>query len=117
MTLLDDGAALRAHLVGPAGRVAARLVFLIAFGTFERRPQPPLPALRGEHPLALLPRRPVTQVLAVAALEERDPVAHVVLLEADDRTPHAISLLALRIRSSRCGRRGAARAAPSSYSS
>ena len=36
----------------------------------------------------------MTDVLAVAALEERDPVPHLVLLEADDAAPHGISLVA-----------------------
>jgi hypothetical protein len=35
----------------------------------------------------------VTDVLAVPALEERHPVPHLVLLEADHVAPHGVSLV------------------------
>lgn len=88
VALLFDGAAVGAHPVDPTGRVASLLVSRITVGTLERRPQPALSPLGGDHPPALLPGRTVSDVLTVAALEERHPVPHLVLLEADDAAPH-----------------------------
>ena len=96
VALFFDGAACGAHPVGPTGWVAALLARRVAVGTLERRTQPALTTLRGEYPRAFLPGRPVTHVLAVAALEERHPVPHLVLLEADDAAPHGFSLVAPR---------------------
>jgi hypothetical protein len=92
MALLHDGAAPRAHPGSPAGRVASPGSRLVAVGTFQRRAHPRLAPLRGLHPLALLPGRSVPDVLAVAALEQRHPVPHLVLFEPDDGAPHTISL-------------------------
>jgi hypothetical protein len=96
VALLLDRAAFGAHPVGPTGRVASLVVVRrIAVGTLERRTQPALSPLGGDHPRALLPRRTVADVLAVAALEERHPVPHFVLLEADDAAPHERSVCLL----------------------
>jgi hypothetical protein len=93
VTLFFEGAAFGAHPIGPTGGIAPLLVGLIAAGTLERRPQPALPARRSEDPFAFLPRRTVTDVLAMAALEERHPVPYLVLLEADYGALHSISLI------------------------
>ena len=91
-TLLFDGAAFRAHPVGPTGRVATLLVLTVTVDALEGRAQPALPPLGGDHPLSLLPGRSVTDVLPMAALEQRHPVPHLVLFEPDDGAPHDISL-------------------------
>jgi hypothetical protein len=96
VALLFDAAAFWAHPVGPAGRVASVFVLRVAVGALERRPQPALAPLCRQHPLALLPRRTVTDVLTVPALEQRHPVPHLVPLEADNAAPHKISLVAPR---------------------
>ena len=91
MAFSDDGAAFGAHAVRPAGRVTALFGIRVALGALERRAELPLASVRSEHPRTLLPWRAVADVLTVAALEERHPVPHLVLLEADHGAPHAIS--------------------------
>lgn len=92
MALLLHGAAFGTHPVGPTGRITSLLVCRIAVGTLERRPQPALPASRGEDPLSFLPRRAVADVLTMAALEDRHPIPHLVLLETDHAAPHDSSV-------------------------
>src|SRR6516225_6761233 len=111
-TLLFDGAAFRAHPVGRTVRVATLLVRTVTGDALERRAQPALPPLGGDHPLSLLPGRAVTDVLPMAALEQRHPVPDLVLLEAHDAAPHRLSLVARRRRPPRPGGRGGGRAAP-----
>jgi hypothetical protein len=88
MSLLHDGAALRAHPVGPTRRVAPLCVQRVAGRAFERHANPSLPSLRGLHPFPLLPRGAVPDVLPVATLEQGHPVPHLVLLESDDGALH-----------------------------
>ena len=113
VALLFDGAAFGAHPVGPTGRVTSLLVRRVAVGTLERLAQPAPAPLLGHDPLAPLPRGTVTHVLAVAALEERHPLPHPVLFEADHAAPHGVSLIAVRPRLRRSLRMGGAPDRPS----
>jgi hypothetical protein len=88
VVLVSDDTAFGAHPAGPTGGVASLLVSRITVGTLERRPQPTLSPLGGDHPPALLPGRTVADVLTVAALEEGHPVPHLVLFETDDAASH-----------------------------
>lgn len=91
-----DGTAFRAHPVGPTGRVATLLLHAVAVDALERRAQPALAPLGADRPLSPLPGWAVTHVLTMAAIEQRHPVPHLVLLEPDDAAPHRISLVARR---------------------
>src|SRR5262245_52495891 len=69
----------------PVGRVAER--------AFDRRAEARSPALRGLRPRAVLPGRPVTHMLRVAAGELRDPVSVLILTESgDSRERHQLML-------------------------
>jgi hypothetical protein len=69
-------------------REARRLAALVAEAAVERRPDPLAAALGLEHPPLREERRPVAHMPLVAAGELRDPLALVVLVEADDRPLH-----------------------------
>jgi hypothetical protein len=89
---VDDGTAHGTHDLRQARRVSTFCVTctrgavasLIAQPAVERPSDPTLPALGFEDPRSLEERRFVTHMLAVAALEQCDPVAHVVLGEFHD---------------------------------
>jgi hypothetical protein len=98
-----DRAALETDALDPAGRVAtgfpSPLPDLvpgvgvgIAEAALQRESDPALAALLARDPRPLLPRWPVTDVLAMAALEEDDPVSVLVLFEADHGAPHVCQL-------------------------
>jgi len=91
-----DGATLGADAVGQTGRVSAlaeRILARLAVArrTLQELADPAAAALVARDPRALLPRRPVTDVLSVTALEEGDPVPVLVLLEADHGPSHRVS--------------------------
>lgn len=108
----QDGAALRADEVRPAGGVAALAsgervslagilhsndqevigVSLVAFGAVEDGAQSLGSAALVEHPRPLLERRAVADVDAMSTIEERDPIAAVVTIEADYRPVHLLSV-------------------------
>jgi hypothetical protein len=66
------------------------LAALVAEETVERRADSLLTPLRLEHPRLGEERRPVADVLPMAAGELGDPLALVVLVEADDRPLHGV---------------------------
>jgi hypothetical protein len=69
VALLFEGAAIGAHPVGPTGRVAPLVVEAVTVGALERQAKPAPTTLGGDHPLALLPGRTVTDVLTMATFE------------------------------------------------
>jgi hypothetical protein len=81
---VQDDAALGADELREAGRLAA----LVAEAAVDRRADPLAAALRLEHPRLREERRPVPHVALVAAPELGDPLALVVVVEADDRPLH-----------------------------
>jgi len=81
---VQDDAAVGAAELREAGRLAA----LVAEATLERRADPLPAALLFEHPRLREERRPVPYVPLVAAGELGDPLALLVLVEADDRPLH-----------------------------
>ena len=83
-TAVEDDAAVGADEVGEARGLAA----LVAQAAVERRPDPLVPALGVEHPGLGEERRPVAHVPLVAAVELGDPLALLVLTEAEDRPLH-----------------------------
>jgi hypothetical protein len=84
---VHDDAAVRADEIREASRLAA----LVAEAALEPRPDSLVAALRVEHPHLRKERRPVAHVLAVTASELGDPLALIVLVEADDRPLHGRS--------------------------
>ena len=84
---VEDGAAVGADEVGEARRLAA----LVAEPAPERCPDPSAPALVLEHPGLGEERGPVAHMPFVAAGELGDPLAVLVLVEADDRPLHRLS--------------------------
>lgn len=64
----------------------------IAFLALELSSKSPRPTVRCHHPLASAPRRIVTNVLIVSALERSDPVVLLVLVKADDSLLHFYSI-------------------------
>jgi hypothetical protein len=87
---LPRGSAFHKIGLGPghAPRLALRALPSAA-GAIEAASDHRRAAFRRQHPGAFLPRRLMPDVLSVAALQVRDPVAFCVLMEADDRPPHA----------------------------
>jgi len=87
-------AALGTHAVDPTRRLAALVVRCglagcrVARRALQRLADPTPPALRADDPWTFLPRWTVADVLPMTALEQRDPVAVLVLLEADHEALH-----------------------------
>jgi hypothetical protein len=54
----------------------------------QRRTEEARAPLGGRHPLAVLPRRVVTHVLAMSAVEIRDPMTFIIPVEPDNATIH-----------------------------
>jgi hypothetical protein len=61
---------------------------LLALATGERAPDPALTARIGGDPFTHLPGRLMPHMLRMAAVENGDPVAEVVLPKANDRSIH-----------------------------
>ena len=84
---VEDRSAVGADEVCEARRLAA----LIAEAAVQRRPDAVLASARLQDPRLGEERRPVADVPAVAARELGEPLAFVVLVEADDRPLHGLS--------------------------
>jgi len=107
---VEDRTTLGTHDLSQAGRIATlffaeigrldthtiALVLLIAQPAVERAADPAFPALGVEHPGPFEEGRLVTYVLAVAALEQRDPVTDIVLGELHDGALHEVQVRACR---------------------
>jgi len=89
---VEDGAAVGTHEVRIAGGFAARGILLLAETADDLRAEPLLPAPLLDDPRREAERRVVTHVTLVAAGELGDPVAVVVLAEADDLALHPDSV-------------------------
>ena len=76
----------------PARRLPALLLVVAFFAgaTPHGGPEMLSSSLGGQHPRALLPRRTMAHMLAVPTAQQGHPVTLVVLLEADDRSLHAL---------------------------
>jgi len=81
---VENDAAVRADEM----RETRRLPALVAEAAVERRADSSLAPARLEHPRLGEERRPVAHMLLMAADELGDPLALVVLVEADDRPLH-----------------------------
>ena len=90
---VEDDAAIRADEVREARRLAARSSLRRiqrAEAALEQRADPSFSALGVDDPFTHLERRVVAHVALMAAVELGDPVAVVVLVEADDRALHSV---------------------------
>lgn len=87
---VEHGSALRTHQVSEAGRLSG----LIAQRAVAQRPEPLGARLGGQDPRPNLERRPVPDVLGVAAVELDDPGAFGVLMKPDDHALHGHETMA-----------------------